>query len=64
MRKVWVVTSAFLMTATMLAQGSVERTLMDLVRQWSRASVGGDVKTIEASLAPGFVSMRRWLSSD
>ena len=58
MKKFLVVVSSACMTAALLAQGSVEQTLMDLERQWSKASVAGDRKVVDALLAPDFVVIR------
>ena len=58
MKKFLVVVASVCLTAAVAAQGSVEQTLMDLERQWSKASVTGDRKVVEALLAPDFVVIR------
>ena len=39
-------------------QGSVEKTIMDLERQWEKAAVESDAKAIDALIAPDFVTVQ------
>src|SRR5687768_15963694 len=58
MKKLLFVVSTMFMAGAAFGQGGVEQTLMDLERQWSKASLAGDRKAVDALLAPDFVSIR------
>jgi ketosteroid isomerase-like protein len=59
MRRLLAVASVILAMCTAAsAQGSVDKTLMDLERQWVKAALAGKAEALAPLLAPDFVSVQ------